>query len=121
MRPRAWLALASIGLACGDFKGAASSDADAGGGDDASFPEGGVTPTDASDALPLPLPDTFVPAPDSGGDSPADFACTEPWTKPNRTQPGCATRAVGVMEQPILDTSALAIAVTGTKQIGIAY
>jgi hypothetical protein len=120
MRRRAWLAFVAIGFACSNFKGAAPDTGD--GGEDASVSEAGQAPGDAaSDETSAPPFDAQDAPPDATGDSPADFVCTEPWTKKNRTQPGCAARVTTVIEAPILDTSALGIAVTGTKQIGIAY
>src|SRR5262245_48147796 len=115
---RAWLLLGFF--ACGDFKGAAP-ESDAGDAD-ASAPEAGEIAEAGQDA-PVPPPQDAASdaGPDASGDSPADFTCTEPWTKPNRTQAGCAARVVSVIEPIILDTTTMSIAVTSTKTIGIAY
>jgi len=59
--------------------------------------------------------------PDALSDGPPDVACTEPWVKVGRTQPGCVARTTHTLDRGFLDTSTLSIARTATGRVGVAF
>jgi hypothetical protein len=130
---RGWvLGVAAAGLAaaiasCADFRGSAAGP-DAGGDDggltdatqgNETGPADGGGLTDGGGGGPDTSTDAPAEAETGGGDSPPDYACTGAWT--HDLDGGCAARRVVVLEPGILDTTALAVAVTGTRRVGVAY
>ncbi len=110
---------ASLAISCSEFRSAqVPGDIPDAAALDASRDDGAVL----ADAPALgDAPSDAAKMPDVVGDSPLDFACTEPWTKPNRTHAECAPRRVFVLESGIADGTTLSIAVTDTNRVGIAY